>query len=397
MTPAARYAAAIDILDRIFAGEPAEKALLAWARGSRFAGSKDRAGVRDIVFDILRRKRSCGWVGGAGTENPTGRQAVLGLILREGQEPEEVFSGVGYAPPMLTAEETGAIGDLADAPRPVALDFPDFLEPELEASLGDDLAPAMSVLQGRGPVDLRVNSLRGDTAEAIASLARDGIEVALLEGVEAALRVVSGPRKLALSRAYKEGLVELQDVASQKVVGFAEALRGQTVLDYCAGGGGKTLALAAAMDNEGRLIAHDVAERRMEGLSVRAERAGARIEVMDSVALARSAPVCDLVLVDAPCSGSGAWRRTPDAKWRLTPERLEALRQDQVEAVEAALRFLAPKGRLIYATCSVLRRENEALVREVAGRNQGLGIRRELRLLPGRPGDGFYCCELSFA
>ncbi len=395
MTPAARYAAAIGILDRILAGEPAEKALLAWSRASRFAGSKDRAGVRDIVFDTLRRKRSCGWVGGEG-EVASGRQAVLGLVLREGMDPEAVFSGEGHAPAPLTEAERAAIRTLEAAPRPVRLDYQDFLEKELAGSLGAEIDGVMSVLQSRAPVDLRVNLLRGSVESAVAALAGEGIETAPVAGIATALRVVTGGRRIARTRAYEDGLVELQDAASQAVAAFAKARPGETVLDYCAGGGGKTLALAAAMVNEGRLIAHDLAARRMVDLPKRAARAGARVDVMDSAALADAAPVCDLVLVDAPCSGSGAWRRMPDAKWRLTPDRLAALRRDQMAAIEGGLRFLAPGGRLIYATCSVLDCENAGLVRAVATRHKGLEIRRETRFLPGAPGDGFYCCALCF-
>lgn len=277
MTPAARLSAAMELLDAILRGEPAERALTRWARASRFAGSKDRAAIRDIVFDCLRQRRSLGWLGGG----DTGRALVLARAAAEGEDLDALFTGRGFDPePVSQAERAALAGDLDAAPRAVRLDVPDFLEDELAAGLGPDFEQVMRAMQSRAPVDLRVNTLRTNPGAATVALARDGILVEPLPLVPHALRVMQNPRSVAQSRAYTQGMVELQDLSSQFVAHAAGAAPGMTVLDFCAGGGGKSLALAAAMRGHGRLLAHDANLSRMKDLPERARRAGARIEIV---------------------------------------------------------------------------------------------------------------------
>lgn len=355
MTPSARLSAAIALLDDILSGEPAERGLTRWARQNRYAGSKDRAAVRDVVFDCLRQKRSLAHVGGA----MTGRGLVMAHQFQAGEDVAALFSGERFAPEPLTEQELSRLGaSEKEASLPEALDFPDFLLPELMRSLGNNLPAVMSAMSQRAPVDLRVNRLKASVEDAERMLARDLIFTEPHGLAENALRITQNPRKLARSLAYDYGLVELQDVSSQAVAAFCKAHAGMTVLDYCAGGGGKTLALAADMAGKGVLLAHDANARRMKDLPERARRADAMVQVLSSDALRQNKPVCDLVLVDAPCTGTGAWRRNPDAKWRMDQRFLDKVTALQAQILDEAAQYVRPGGVLAYATCSILKVEN---------------------------------------
>lgn len=387
MTPGARLSAAIDLLDAILAGEPAERELTRWARASRFAGSKDRAAVRDLVFDGLRRRRSLGWLGGG----DTGRAIVLAGQAVAGGDLDGLFTGEGFDPAPVTPTERETIArEIAAAPDAVRLDYPDLLDGDLRRSLGADFEPVLRAMQERAPVDLRVNTLKTTPDAATVVLARDGVQVAPLRLAKSALRVLENPRLVAASRAYTQGMVELQDVSSQLVVEAAGVEPGMTVLDYCAGGGGKTLALAAAMQGEGRLMAWDVNPRRMADLPERARRAGARVRLLEDAECAGLRAVCDLVLVDAPCSGTGAWRRKPDGKWRLTAAGLAGFPPLQDSILDAAAAKVRPGGTLVYATCSLLVQENEERARAFLARHPGWAAEGERRLSPLDGGDGFF-------
>lgn len=383
MTPAARVAAAAEVLDEILAGAPAEPALSGWARRSRFAGSKDRRALRDLVFDALRRRRSYAARGGA----DTGRGLMLGRLRDAGEDPDSVFTGVGHAPPPLSEAERTAGNPPEGA---AARDLPDWLWDRFEASLGTDADGAARALRDRAPVHLRVNLLRTDRARAVAALAGEGICARPVETAETALEVTEGARLVARSRAFLDGLVELQDAASQAVVARLAPRAGGRVLDYCAGGGGKTLALAALA--RAPVWAHDAHPRRMRDLPARAARAQADVRIVDDPAA--EGPF-DIVLCDAPCSGSGSWRRDPEAKWRLDPEGLAGLEAMQARILETAAQFVAPGGRLAYATCSVLEGENRAQVEAFLARNPGW-VRTDCHLwLPGPSGDGFFLAVLT--
>ncbi len=390
MTPGARLAAAISLLDEILRGEPAERALTRWSRASRFAGSKDRAAVRDVVFDCIRQRRSFAWRGGA----ETGRGLVIAQLLAEGLDPGELFSGDGFAPEQLSVAEKAQVEcELPPAPEAISYDYPDFLQDEIGRSLGADRLKILRAMQARAPLDLRVNTLRGTVAGAKVMLAQEGIAVEEHALSPHALRVVENPRAVAGSRAYTSGLVELQDVSSQAVALFAGAKPGMRVLDYCAGGGGKTLALAAEMGGQGLLMAHDINAGRMKDLPDRSARAGAKVSLVATGDLPKLAGKCDLVLVDAPCSGSGAWRRNPDAKWRMDASGLDLLVLLQAEILDKAQALVATGGRLVYATCSLLKCENSDQSAGFLRRNAGWSMGREVRFLPPEAGDGFYAAE----
>ncbi|MDP3339675.1 RsmB/NOP family class I SAM-dependent RNA methyltransferase [Frigidibacter sp.] len=389
MTPAARIAAAIEILDRHLAGSPAEQALTGWARGHRFAGSGDRAAIRDHVFDALRCKRSFGALGGA-VDLPTGRALMIGALRDAAIAPETLFTGEGHAPGPLTATE--ACLPAAELPCNVAIDCPDWLAPVLEDSLGDAFVPVMRLLRQRAPVTLRVNLSRTSRVEAQAALAAEGIAALPHPLAETALQVTENPQKLRACAPYLDGRVELQDSASQAVVAMLPLTGAKRVLDYCAGGGGKTLAMAARAPAD--YVAHDIAPQRMRDLPERARRAGIRVDLADPARVAALAPY-DLVLLDVPCSGSGSWRRAPEAKWALTPARLAELRQIQAHILDETHAFVAPGGVLAYVTCSMLGVENGDQVATFLQRTPGWHCLEQRSFTPLEGGDGFFCALLT--
>lgn len=387
MTPEARIAAAITILDAVLDGQAAEQALTRWARGSRFAGSRDRAAVRDHVYDALRCRRSFAALGGA----ETGRGLMIGLLRAGGVAPENLFTGAGYGAEPLTAEEGAPAPDLITLPRGVRLDCPDWLLAEFDAALGDSADEVLSRMRQRAPVYLRANARQGREAAARA-LAAEGIETALTEKSSFALKVTENAHKIKVSNAYSAGLVELQDLSPQRAVEALPLNDGMRVLDYCAGGGGKTLAMAARADLS--LTAHDAIPARMKDLPARAARAGIAVAQAETGALARMPPFA-LVLADVPCSGTGTWRRGPAAKWTLTPDRLAGLVALQAEILDRAARLVAPGGWLIYMTCSLLSPENRDQIDRFLTRNHGFALRHDRLYTPLEGGDGFYAAHLS--
>lgn len=338
MTPAARAQAAIDVLDEVIAaaragGAAADTIVARYFSTRRYAGSKDRRAVRDLVFAAIRR---------AGEVPVSGRAALLGVAEAD-DALAALFAGLPYGPAAHVVGE------------PVAAAAP------LPAWLADKLAPVLGAqeigaLLERAPLDCRANRLK---------IMREDLLARLPEAVRGrlsptAFRLPEGTRVEGLSE-WCDGLFEVQDEGSQLIADAARARPGEVVVDLCAGAGGKTLALAADMANEGRLIACDIDRARLSRLAPRAERAGARIietRLLDAnreeAALSDLRETADVVLVDAPCSGSGTWRRNPEARWRLTPERLARLGQMQARVLEIGAPLVRPGGRLVYAVCSVL-------------------------------------------
>ena len=373
MTPGARAAAAIAALDRILAGEPAEKVLTAWGRASRYAGSGDRAAVRDIVYDCLRCKRSFAALGAA----DSGRGLVLGAARTAGVE-ALWFDGSTHGPAAVGDEPGHTPEGLA------ALDCPDWLAPRLQAALGKDFAPTMQAMRQRAPVFLRVNTGKTDLRGAIAALAKEGIATQPHVLAKTALEVTENARKIQNSKAYSDGLVELQDAASQAVAAAVPLSDGLRVLDLCAGGGGKTLALAAR--TRLALWAHDAQPRRMVDLPARAARAGVRISITDNPE--KAAPY-DVILTDVPCSGSGSWRRDPQGKWALTEARLTELCRLQAEILDRAAHLSAPGGLIAYVTCSLLLEENEDQIAAFLATHPDWQLVESHRFSPLQGGDGF--------
>ncbi|WP_449411794.1 RsmB/NOP family class I SAM-dependent RNA methyltransferase [Methylobacterium komagatae] len=374
MTPAARCAAAIEVLtDIIERRRPAADALKDWGLAHRFAGSGDRAGIASLVYDALRRRASAAWIMGA--ETP--RAIVIGsLRLQQGLAAPSIaalFSGEGYAPTALDADERSRIetGSLDSAPPEIAGDAPVFVLPELEAALGDDLIPELRALARRAPLDLRVNTLRGPRETIQAAL--EGYGAAPTPHAPHGLRVPVGADgrgpALHVEAEFLEGWYEIQDEGSQLAALLAGAKPGETIVDLCAGGGGKTLALAAATGNAGRLIATDGDPRRLAPIHERLRRSGAQAEVRTprggkqrADVLADLDGMVDRVVVDAPCTGSGTWRRNPDAKWRLRPGSLATRHAEQATVLDRAASLVRSGGRVVYITCSLFPSENDSAV-----------------------------------
>jgi 16S rRNA (cytosine967-C5)-methyltransferase len=391
MTPSARVEAAIEILDEWQGGdeEGLDRVLTRWGHAHRFAGSGDRRAIADLVYDAVRRMRSAAWTAGV-LEPASGRELLRGSLMLDGIDPGSLFTGGRYSPAPLDWAERVSTRPLAAAPRPIRLDFPDWLAPDLAGT--DDRV--LEALRHRAPLDLRVNLLKVGMDAAVRELQTDGVTVEPVTLSPTALRVLAGQRRVAASRAFREGLVEVQDAASQAVSDLAGARPGETVLDLCAGGGGKTLALAAAMRGRGRLVAHDIAPRRIAPLPARADRAGAAVEIVRTSALQRFAGACDLVFVDAPCSGSGTWRRNPDTRWRLRHQDLERLTETQDRLLDQAASLCAPGGRILYSTCSILPRENAARIDAYLARANGAVAESRLSLTPLDGGDGLFATLL---
>jgi len=386
MTPAARIAAAIEILDTILTGEPVDKVVPNWGRANRYAGSGDRAAIRTHVFDALRCRRSFAWRGGAGT----GRGLMIGLVRAQGLAVNDLFSGNKFAPSVLSADEQEQ-PDIAQAPRAVQLDCPDWLEPRFDADLGEHSSAILTALQTRAPVFLRVNTAKSDRDAVIEALAEHTIQTQPHALSPTALEVTENPRRVAASDAYTNGLVELQDAASQAVVDLLPVDAASRVLDFCAGGGGKSLGIAAR--GAAQIVAHDAIVARMKDLPQRAERAGAKIEIVETEDL--SGREFDLVLCDVPCSGSGSWRRNPEAKWALSADRLAELTGLQREILRDAAPHTRLGGTLAYITCSLFAEENRAQIDGFVARNKAWQLVSDHSFSPLQGGDGFYLALLT--
>jgi 16S rRNA (cytosine967-C5)-methyltransferase len=367
MRSAGRLAAAIEILDDIVnRHRPAAMALSDWARGHRFAGSGDRSAIGTLVYDALRKRASLAWRMGGETPRALAIGAVRHVWGLPAEEIEALCDGAQHAPEPLSADEkAGLTKSLDGAPGWAAADIPEWIFPAFEAAFGPDAVAEGQGLAERAPIDLRVNVLKADRPRVLAALAAHAPEPAVYSPW--GLRIAP-PRpqqknpNVEAEAAHGKGWFEVQDEASQIAVLLAGIGPRLQVLDLCAGSGGKTLAMAALMHNTGQIHAYDSDKARLRPIFERLKRAGARnVQVMNAGAegaLAALQGRMDVVFVDAPCSGSGVWRRRPDAKWRLTPEALEVRIAEQRAVLILAAPLVKPGGTLVYATCSVLPREN---------------------------------------
>ncbi len=382
MTPAARIQATIDLLANMAsAPAAADIAVSSYFRRRRYAGAKDRRAIAGHFFDLLRRRHRLQWwiarapAGGAELDlnGDPRRLLIADLCLSDGLGMKEVralFNGGLYAPPPLSADEenlarslAGQALDHADMPAPVALEYPIWLDASLRLLFGESLAAEMSALNRPAPIDLRVNCLLGCRDDARAALAKDGIGTEPTPFSPLGLRL-GGRANLAAAAAYRDGQVEVQDEGSQLIAFLTAAGADMTVVDFCAGGGGKALALAAAMANQGQVIAADISENRLRKMIPRLRRSGATIIETKLLAepdawLVENEAIADRLLLDVPCTGSGAWRRDPEAKWRLSRDDVTSLTEQQRRILSTAHGLTKVGGRLIYATCSLLEEENE--------------------------------------
>ncbi|WP_428393917.1 RsmB/NOP family class I SAM-dependent RNA methyltransferase [Lichenicoccus sp.] len=418
MTPPARLAAAIALLEAIEASprRPADAVANGFFRDRRYIGGGDRRAVADQVWFVLRHwRRLAWWIERVGGETSP-RLLAASMAVLEGRPAESVaraFSGGRYAPDTLEAAElrvldalnghTIAHPEMDDAVR---LEVPDWLLGRLQARFGNDIEAELAALTGAAPLDLRVNLLRGTREAARASLAEEAIESEPTPLSPWGLRV-RGRQNVTATAAFKSGLLEIQDEGSQLVVAALDAGPEMRVVDYCAGAGGKTLGLAMTMGNRGHIVACDVSAPRLEGAVRRLRRAGVHnverhlIVPGDKWAKRRAASF-DRVLVDAPCTGTGTWRRNPDARLRLREQDLAELVVKQADILQRASALLRPGGMLVYATCSVLAEENELQIEAFRAQHPAFSLvahtaaSQYLRLTPRRDGtDGFFAARLA--
>lgn len=417
-----RLAAAIAVLSAVEQRKrPISEALKAWGLNNRFAGAGDRAAIGNLVYDALRRRASHAFA--MGSDSP--RALVLAVAMRDWGETadslNEAFASDTHAPEALSAEEAaGASAELADAPPAVRADFPEWLAPSLERAFGDDWVAEGEAMAGRPSLDLRVNALKAAPEKVMKSLARFSPQPTTIAPF--GITMPAGPRdartpNVTTDEAYLKGWFEVQDQGSQIVAALAGAREGEQVLDLCAGAGGKTLALAATMGNSGQVFAYDSDRNRLAPIYDRLKRnavRNAQVRAPNPGALDDLVGRMDRVVVDAPCTGTGTWRRRPDTKWKLTPELLAQRQSEQTALLAEAAQYLKPGGILVYITCSILPEENDDQVAAFLAGNPGfetLDMAQAWRsalitdlpeglatpaggvcLTPRRTGtDGFYC------
>jgi 16S rRNA (cytosine967-C5)-methyltransferase len=377
MTPAGQLAAAIDLLAEIETdARPADAVANSFFRNRRFIGAGDRREVSTLVWGVLRARRHLGWWLQKFGAEPTSRLLLAAQAIFTGMTPHKIamaFNAGRYGPPPLAEAETIILEKFAghtlehpNMPDAVKYEVPDWIMPRLAAQFGDGLAAEMAALAATAPLDLRVNALKSTREDAMASLRSEHLEARATEFSPWGLRL-AGRQSITASKTFQSGAVEIQDEGSQLVAFLVDARPGMRVADYCAGAGGKTLAIAMTMENRGHIVACDVSAPRLDGAIKRLRRAGVHnaerhlLEAGDKWTK-RQAAKFDRVLVDAPCTGTGTWRRNPDARLRLKETDLAEIMPKQAMILDQAQRLVKLGGRLIYATCSLLDEENEAQV-----------------------------------
>lgn len=371
MQPGARLKAAAEVLDDVLLRHrPPSLALNDWGKGHRFAGSGDRAAIGTLVFDTLRVKASASFVMGA----ETSRAQILGMLAETGVEAEDILAlctGAPHALDPLTGREFARLEarDLTIAPPDVIANVPAWLWADIESVFGKTTLAEMQAATRRAPIDLRVNPLKSTREKVLETLKATGAEPSAFSPYGVRIPAPTGGSRapnVEAEPAHAKGWFEVQDEGSQIAAALTVAGPRQQILDFCAGAGGKSLAMAGVMQNTGQIYAYDSDKVRLRPIFDRLKRAGARnVQVLgpnDRAALDELGPRFDCVLVDAPCSGSGTWRRKPDAKWRLKPDSLAARINEQADILARASAFVKVGGHLVYVTCSVLPQENSAQI-----------------------------------
>jgi len=384
MTPAARLSAAIELIDTIDAQRvPAAKALKEWGTAHRFAGSGDRAAISGLIWDVLRRRASSAFIMDADTP----RARLLGMLrLERGMDVDTIAAlcdGGRFAPePLSDGERAALTGRTLDkAPAHIAGDYPEWLDGYLAQAFGDDRVAEATAMASRAPLDLRVNTLKAKREKVEGALAYLGARPTPWSPIGLRIALGADARNIGIhaEEVFIKGAVEVQDEGSQLAALLSAAKPGEQVIDLCAGAGGKTLALAAMMQGKGRLIATDHDKRQLAPIHERLSRAGihnadVRVPKGDADPLVDIKASADLVLIDAPCTGTGTWRRNPDAKWRMRPGAIEVRLKDQAEVLDRAAGLVKPGGRIAYITCSVLPPENGEQVRAFVERHPEFAV-----------------------
>ena len=384
MTPAAKLSAAIELIEAIDTQRvPAAKALKEWGTAHRYAGSGDRAGIAGLVWDVLRRRASSAWI----MNSDTPRARVLGMLKAERKMDVEAIAalcdGGRFSPEPLSDAEHAALSSrtVDDAPAHIAGDYPEWLDGHLTAVFGDDRVAEATAMASRAPLDLRVNTLKAKREKVLGSVKHLGAVETPWSPMGLRIDLGADARNPGIhaEEDFIKGAIEVQDEGSQLAALLSGAKPGEQVIDLCAGAGGKTLALAAMMQGKGRLIATDSDKRQLAPIHERLSRAGVhncdiRTPKGPDDTLSDIHASADLVVIDAPCTGTGTWRRNPDAKWRMRPGALEVRIKDQIEVLERAVPLVKAGGRIAYITCSVLPQENNDQIRGFLARHPDFSV-----------------------
>ena len=409
MTPAARLQMAIEILEGLEkTAQPIDRFLKSWFRTRRFAGSKDRRAIGETVFGVQRRRASLAHR----MKDEAPRALVIASLLERGADIAALFVGGGYGPaPLSEAEQQAIAAAPLAAPRWVTGEYPQWLDAELRRAFDDRLPDEMAAFIPRAPTDLRVNTLKTTRDAVIAELTAQGLTATPTPYAPHGIRIAGEAGNLSQSPLFESGAFEFQDEAAQIASHLCGAKPGMRILDLAAGAGGTSLAFAAAMNNDGEIVACDVRGEALFELEKRATRAG--VSIIKTLPLEHHQPsgLFDMVFVDAPCSGTGTWRRQPELRWRLTPGRLAELTAIQDQLLDQAAALVRPGGRLLYATCSILPVENQDRVAAFHTRHPAFapldlaqnwgsapppGLGGDFRATPFHTGtDGFFCAGFA--
>ncbi len=416
MIEAARIEAIIEVL-KTYSQDltPLDAHLSFYFKARRYIGSKDRQAIASRIYGIFRHYAHLSWwallrgvsLNSISAQAAARLQVLAYLIEIEKMERAKIgilFNGEKYSPNKLNDQERQLLSvTIADSTPPLWVrgEFPEWLQPQLEAVFGSDLLPHMQAFQEEAPVDIRTNTLKINRDTLQGQLKLEKIKADPLPESPVALRL-SERQPLTATKAFRDGLFEVQDLGSQKIAEFLDVMPGQSILDLCAGAGGKTLSIAAQMENKGKLVAMDTAGWRLQKARLRLKRAGVNnteCRVLDEDGLSwlkRQKGRFDRVLIDAPCSGTGTWRRNPEQKWKLTQTEIDRLHEIQLGLLHQAAPLLKPGGKLVYATCSVLKVENEDVIAKFLNKNEKFSLEKQERLTPlHNHTDGFFMVTLS--
>ena len=382
------YQSVIEILDTYLNEAKIDFVLRKWAIKHRFAGSSDRRKIKDIIFDIIRQKKSCEHVGGGFS----GRNLLIGYLKLKGTELSSVFDNSKFGPEELTIKEQNINIDFSNLSNIYELDFPSWLIPILRRSLLNEFSNVVKALRNRSHIQLRVNLKKISRLNAMKKLQKNNIECEINELCSTALNVLNGAQHILTSPCFENGFVELQDAGSQLVCELIEINYNDKVLDMCAGAGGKSLAISCSAELDATYFAWDINFDRMKDIDARSKRAGVKIEKVIKLS---SKSFYNKIIIDAPCSGSGSWRRDPEGKWRLDEDILDNYVKTQKELILKGLKLLAPRGQILYITCSILDIENGKLIDDLISSVLSLKLVRSISLVPSSKSDGFYGAVLE--
>ncbi len=394
----ARANAAIFILDEFLAGQNLNVILSRWAKSNRYAGSSDREAIRNIVFDILRVKKTFTFILNKEKQLVNGRALVFLYSVFFSLPLNDIFTGQKYGPDKLNIYErefSEIVKENIDRGFEVIDNIPDFLINEFKRSLRSKFNNVMRLLEKRAPVSIRVNALKSDLSTILEVLSLEGIEGKISKKVGYGIDIIGNPRRLTQIRAFKEGYFEVQDLHSQKTIEGLPINENAKILDYCAGAGGKILSIACLLKGNGRFFVHDTDKKKLIEADLRAKRTGIKLKRLNIENMQKYHSSFDYILADVPCSGSGAWRRNPQQKWRITPSSFKEILNRQITILNEVKDLIKKSGFLFYITCSLLKIENEDVVDEFLTQNKNFSLLIKENIIIDAHGDGFFYAVLQ--